>query len=252
MISKYKVESTSFSSNFDFETKLIELKYKEITDQIYHAKNKVSKASHPFNQVILNAMTERYKNIFAMGAYSNQYKMSVKKMMFAVRSCTKSLIRIEDIKELKGVGKKFAEEITGIIKENFNINPSVIMMTKGKFEKYEGIKTIKNLKVKKGTVKVYHGKSEGTPLINKSNNNPDSSSNDGKDVHVDLEGEEVEEPISKKEEARIITQKKLLRKLHLSFQHIESKEYIKHPKIRCKLFLVVDNCEHLTKTFDFN
>jgi len=61
--------------------------------------------------------------------------MSVKKMLYSVRSCQTPLIRIEDIKLLKGVGKKFSEEITGLIKENFNINQSVIMMTKNKFEK---------------------------------------------------------------------------------------------------------------------
>jgi len=56
-------------------------------------------------------------------------------MLYSVRSCQTPLIRIEDIKLLKGVGKKFSEEITGLIKENFNINQSVIMMTKNKFEK---------------------------------------------------------------------------------------------------------------------
>lgn len=61
--------------------------------------------------------------------------MSVKKMLRAVQYSPNPLIRIEDIKSLKGVGKKFSEEITGVIKENFNINQSVIMMTRNKFEK---------------------------------------------------------------------------------------------------------------------
>lgn len=64
--------------------------------------------------------------------------------------------------------------------------------------------------------------------------------------------EEIEKTKIKKLESKITTHKKLLKKLHIAYKDLEIKEFINNPKIKCKLFLVVDNCEHLTKTFDFD
>lgn len=77
-------------------------------------------------------------------------------------------------------------------------------------------------------------------------NNTDDATNDLDNI------QEIDKPKNKRIETNITTHKKLLKKLHIAQKDVETKEYFRHPKIRCKLFLVVDNCEHLTKTFDFN
>jgi len=66
-------------------------------------------------------------------------------MLNSVRMCDKAIIRIDDIRNLKGVGKKFGEEIIGMLKENFNIDETVVCNTKSKMEKSERFK-VKHVK----------------------------------------------------------------------------------------------------------